>query len=105
MANYDGFHRQLLSEHREWIAEHRFAHARRFRFDFANPSWLLAIEIQGGIWTGGRHSRGGKAQLAEMQKMNLAAIFRWHVMYFSPQQINSGIAIAQVRYFKAGLTV
>lgn len=41
-----------------WVREHRFHPARRWRFDFAWPELLFAVEVEGGIWTGGRHNRG-----------------------------------------------
>jgi hypothetical protein len=40
------------------IREYRFAPPRRWRFDLAWPSLRLALEIEGGTWTGGRHVRG-----------------------------------------------
>ena len=38
--------------------EVRFHKTRRWRFDFAYPEKLLAIEIHGGVWSKGRHGRG-----------------------------------------------
>ena len=40
------------------IREHRFAPPRRWRFDYAWPDRRLALEVEGGTWTGGRHVRG-----------------------------------------------
>jgi hypothetical protein len=96
---YPLFHRALLTLHPGWVAELRFAPPRRWRFDFANVGQKLAIEIQGGIWTGGRHSRGGKAQLDEMEKLNAAALDRWCVLFFSPEQVGSGMALRVVQFF------
>jgi hypothetical protein len=39
------------------IREHRFAPPRRWRFDLAGPSLRFALEIEGGVWTGGGHVR------------------------------------------------
>ncbi|HEY7313861.1 MAG TPA: hypothetical protein VH643_31215 [Gemmataceae bacterium] len=50
--------------------EHRFAPPRRWRFDLAWPSLRLALEIEGGTWTGGRHVRG-KGYENDREKYNL----------------------------------
>jgi hypothetical protein len=99
---YALFHQMLKQMDPGWVEEHRFAPPRRWRFDFAHPGRKLAIEVQGGIWTRGRHSRGGQNQLKEMEKLNAAALDGWLILYFSPQQVHSGAALRVVRMFGAG---
>ena len=53
------------------IKEHKFHPTRRFRIDYFHESGV-AIEIEGGIWTRGRHTRG-MGFLSDMQKYNLMA--------------------------------
>ena len=80
-------------------AEYQFAPPRRFRFDYAvfltthwrKRQFKLAVEIDGGIWTGGRHTRGLGFQ-RDMEKLNLAAIEGWSVLRFTPQQCKNGTA-------------
>lgn len=38
--------------------EHRFHPVRQWRFDFASPCARVAIEVEGGEWVEGRHTRG-----------------------------------------------
>lgn len=66
------------------IAEYKFFASRRWRFDFAWPDKKLALEIQGGIWIGGRHSRGA-ALVKEWEKLNTAAANGWRVIYCQPK--------------------
>lgn len=68
------------------VTEHKFLKDRKFRFDFAWPDEKIAVEIEGGIWTGGRHTRG-KGYLKDMEKYNLAVLNSWKVLRFSTDQI------------------
>ena len=68
-----------------WTGEHRFHHTRKWRFDFAHVQRRVAIEIDGGVWSGGRHS-GGAGQIGDMEKHNAAAVLGWRVLRFTPQQ-------------------
>ena len=72
--------------------EHRFHPTRRWRFDFAYPDRLLAIEIAGGVWTGGRHTRGS-GFTKDCEKYSEAAILGWRILHFTTAQVNSGQAI------------
>ena len=40
------------------VREHRFDAVRGWRFDFAFPATKWALEVEGGTWSGGRHTRG-----------------------------------------------
>ena len=41
----------------QWVREYLGIEGRKFKFDVANPGKLVAIEIEGGIYTYGRHNR------------------------------------------------
>ena len=67
-------------------AEYRFHATRRWRFDYAWPAYLVALEVEGGGWSGGRHTRGA-GFLGDMAKYNAAAILGWRVLRCTPQQL------------------
>ena len=88
------------------IPEYQFAKPRRWRADFALPDSMLLVEIEGGVWTGGRHTRGS-GFVADIEKYNAAAMMGWAVLRFTPDMVKKGEAIAQVIEFissKAKLT-
>ena len=66
--------------------EWRFHPVRRWRFDLAWPSYKLALEVEGGVWTGGRHSRG-KGMVADMAKYNTATLMGWRVLRCVPADL------------------
>jgi hypothetical protein len=66
--------------------EHRFYPPRRWRFDLAWPDHKIALEVQGGIWTRGRHTRGA-ALLKEWEKLNTAACDGWRILYCQPDDL------------------
>jgi hypothetical protein len=68
------------------VPEFRFCPTRKWRFDFAFPESMVALECQGGLFTNGRHSRGA-ALLKEHEKLNEAAALGWRVLFTTPDQI------------------
>lgn len=69
--------------------EVRFHPKRRWRFDFAWSAKLVALEIDGGIWTSGRHTRGA-GFFKDMEKLNEAVLAGWRVLRCSPEQMENG---------------
>lgn len=60
------------------IVEHQFHPTRKWRFDYAHASTMIAIEIEGGIWSGGRHTRG-EGYAKDCEKYNAAVHLGWRV--------------------------
>ena len=79
-----------------WVAEYRFHATRRWRFDVAFPAHRLAVEVDGGVWVGGRHTRGVGAT-RDCEKFCAAAIDGWRVMRVTPAQVRSGQAVGWIR--------
>jgi hypothetical protein len=63
--------------------EFLFHSKRKWRFDFAWPDLLIAVEVEGGIWTGGRHVRGSGYE-GDCEKYNTAQMEGWMVLRFTP---------------------
>ena len=61
--------------------EYKFHPTRRWRFDFAWPGLWVAVEVHGGTFTGGRHSRG-IGQASDFEKFNEASRMGWTVLHF-----------------------
>lgn len=66
--------------------EYRFHPRRRWRFDFALPARKLAIEINGGVWMSGRHTRA-RGYLADREKINAATALGWRVYELGTGQV------------------
>lgn len=62
--------------------------------DFAWPEYRVAVEIEGGVWSMGRHNRP-KGFIADTEKYNAAAELGWIVLRFTAQAIRDGKAIDQ----------
>ncbi len=77
--------RMLWPDAPEIVTEHRFHPVRRWRFDLAIPIYRIAIEIEGGVWTRGRHTRGA-GYLADLEKYNEATAMGWSVLRYGVEQ-------------------
>lgn len=75
------------------IGEHRFAPPRRWKFDYAWPAARIALEIEGGTWTEGRHVRG-RGYEGDCEKYNEAALLGWCVLRVTSAMLRDGRALA-----------
>ena len=76
--------------------EYRFCPPRRWRFDFAVPDKKVAIEVEGGTWSNGRHTRG-KGYEVDILKYNTAVLLGWRVLRYTTGMVERGEAIDGVR--------
>lgn len=77
------------------VREFTFAAGRKYRFDFAFVGLKIGIEIEGGTWMNGRHSRGAGFE-RDCRKYNCAALDGWRVFRFTTLMVESGEAINDV---------
>lgn len=61
------------------MKELQFHPVREWRFDIAWTKYKVALEVNGGTWTGGRHNRG-KGSIEDWLKVNEAQILGWIVI-------------------------
>ena len=73
----------------EWVEEFRFHPTRKWRFDFAWPHARLAVEVEGGVWNRGRHTRGS-GFVPDCEKYNEAVMHGWRVLRYAPHRPKSG---------------
>lgn len=87
---------QHLKTHKiSFEQEYKFHPTRKWRADFLITGTKILIEVEGGIWSGGRHTRG-KGFLGDMKKYNEAAMMGFSVLRFSTEQVKAGVAIKQI---------
>lgn len=77
--------------------EFRFHDTRKWRFDFAWPDVKLAVEIQGGIWLGGRGGHTSARGIErDNEKLLEAIMLGWRVLYATPSMVKSGALLNAV---------
>lgn len=82
----------------EPLSEYQFALgiSRNWRFDFAWLRQRVALEVEGGAWVQGRHTRGlGFAK--DIEKYNEAQILGWIVLRCLPDQLGSTLTFDVIR--------
>jgi len=76
----------------EPVREHVWHPTRKWRFDFAFTDRQVAVEIEGGVYIQGRHTRG-RGIIEDMQKYNEATRLGWQVYRFPVDAVKDGSAI------------
>jgi very-short-patch-repair endonuclease len=69
------------------VREYKFSAARRWRADYAHLATRTLIELEGGIYSGGRHSRAA-GFLADVEKYNAAAMLGYTVLRLGTGQVD-----------------
>lgn len=72
--------------------EYVFAAPRKWRADFAFVEEKIIVEIEGAVWSGGRHTRGTGFS-SDCEKYNAAAILGYRVLRFTTDMVVTGRAI------------
>lgn len=104
----DFFSMMLKSQlHVDVICEYDFHPTRNWRFDYAIIDYKIAIEQDGGVWTGGRHTNPIGYQ-KDLEKFNEAAAMGWLILKFTPDQMMKtstlDLIAKTVQYRKTQLT-
>ena len=79
----------------KFTPEFRFFEERKWRFDYACEKYKVAIEVEGGAFTNGRHTRG-TGFIGDMEKYNKAAELGWIVLRYTPSQMNEAKTFDQI---------
>jgi very-short-patch-repair endonuclease len=87
---------ELTAEHIGFNREVRFAPDRLFRADFHIVGTPLLIEIDGGAYTNGRHTRA-QGFLKDREKDALAFRLGFIPMHLSTEQVQNGEAIETIK--------
>ena len=72
--------------------QYAFHPVRKWRFDFAWERLGLAVEIDGGSWIGGAHSRGNGYARDRVRDAE-AILLGWTVARFTTGQVEDGTAL------------
>ena len=83
------------------LREYEFAKeawGRRWRADFAwvAPEHRLLVEVEGGTWAKGRHTRGRGFE-EDCHKYNAATLLGWRVLRFTGAMVNSLAAVDTIK--------
>jgi len=78
------------------VRELRAIEGRRFRVDFCWPDHSLAVEVQGGIWTRGRHSRP-MGIVKDYEKFNLLTLGGWRILLLTSLDVQSGRGLEMIQ--------
>jgi very-short-patch-repair endonuclease len=73
--------------------EYPFHPTRKWRFDFAWPELMLAVEVDGGLHVGGRHIRG-RGRENDLAKVAEGQCLGWRVLTVSTDMVNDGRLLA-----------
>ena len=76
--------------------EYKFHPARRWRFDYAIVELKIAIEVEGGVWTRGRHINP-TGFLKDMEKYNTATSLGWKLLRVTPDDLLSRKTLEMIR--------
>ena len=98
MSDYNLFKRLLEKELGVPIeSEYKFHPKRKWRADFAILSANLLIEVEGGAYSNGRHTRGS-GFIADIEKYNAALLAGFRVYRVVPADLYKEKTLTQLKF-------
>ena len=85
---WDTYKIQCASDLPDPQPEFRFDEVRMWRIDKAYPDKKIAVELQGGTWSGGRHVRG-QGVSDDYEKFNAMVMQGWRVLLLTTDMLYS----------------
>ncbi|WP_270808281.1 hypothetical protein [Aeromonas sp. QDB25] len=80
---------EVMSAFPSCVNELVFHPVRRWRFDHAWPTQMIAVEIHGGVHSGGHHV-SAEGFINDRHKMNEAILMGWHVIEATTDDVRNG---------------
>lgn len=71
---------------------HAYVRERDWRCDFLWPEQRIVVEVEGGVWTRGRHTRGD-GFTKDLEKYNALTGAGWTLYRVSQREVTSGEAL------------
>ncbi len=81
------------------VREYRFHPTRRWRADFAHLSSRTLIEIEGGVWSRGRHV-SPQGFVKDAEKYLEAALAGWQVLRLTTKQLTTATIARIIAYVR-----
>ena len=78
----------------EFVKEFKFHKKRRWRIDYYLPQYRVGVEIEGGVWIQGRHTRG-QGFINDCEKYNQAQIGGIRVLRYSADTIKKSPLVVE----------
>lgn len=78
------------------VREYHFCDGRQWRADFAWPEQMIILEVQGGAFVNGGHTRG-PAYVKEMERTNTAALLGWRMFFTTPKNLMTELTMRMLK--------
>jgi len=81
-----------------WVRQYKFYPNRQWHSDFAwtNPDIMLIVEVEGGVFSKGRHVRP-VGFTNDCSKYNEALLLGWRVLRVTTAQVKNGQALGWIK--------
>ena len=95
VATYEPRSRCYACGPTEYPGRHVFKRGRKWRCDFVWPDLRLIVEVEGGVYSQGRHTRGS-GYTKDVEKYNAIVNAGWNLQRFTGEQVRSGEALNRI---------
>ena len=69
------------------VTEYTFHPTRKWRFDYAWPDQMVALEVEGGVWRKGGGAHQGAGTIRDIEKYNEAVLLGWRLVRVVPKDL------------------